>query len=265
VVLAGHGRVWVPNKAVVGADFRPYARGHWAHTEYGWTWVSDYSWGWAPFHYGRWITDATYGYAWVPGYTWSPAWVTWRYGAGYVGWAPYGWRAGWGYSPWVFVGSRYFLSNRLYSYAVGPAYIGTLWGRTAFIGGWRTYGGVRYFGGPSAFAVRGWVGRGFATVGIRSLGFRSGFGYRGGVGFRGGYAGGYGARGNVRVGISARSNTGHTGVYSRSAGANRGGYSNHGPVSRGGYSGSHGATRPTYNSAASRSVSRGNVGGGRRR
>ncbi|HEX4138962.1 MAG TPA: DUF6600 domain-containing protein, partial [Candidatus Methylacidiphilales bacterium] len=25
---------------------------------------------------------------WVPGYTWAPAWVSWRYGDGYVGWAP---------------------------------------------------------------------------------------------------------------------------------------------------------------------------------
>ena len=29
--------------------------GHWLQTEYGWTWISDWDWGWAPFHYGRWL------------------------------------------------------------------------------------------------------------------------------------------------------------------------------------------------------------------
>ena len=28
------------------------------------------------------------GWCWVPGYTWGPAWVSWRYGDGYCGWAP---------------------------------------------------------------------------------------------------------------------------------------------------------------------------------
>ena len=28
------------------------------------------------------------GWVWVPGYTWAPAWVSWRYGDGYAGWAP---------------------------------------------------------------------------------------------------------------------------------------------------------------------------------
>jgi hypothetical protein len=57
-------------------------------TEYGWTWVSDWDWGWAPFHYGRWLTIGGYGWCWVPGTIWGPAWVSWRYGGGYAGWAP---------------------------------------------------------------------------------------------------------------------------------------------------------------------------------
>jgi len=28
------------------------------------------------------------GWVWVPGYEWAPAWVSWRYGDEYVGWAP---------------------------------------------------------------------------------------------------------------------------------------------------------------------------------
>ena len=70
------------------AGFSPYATGgHFALTEYGWTWVSDWNWGWAPFHYGRWITRAG-RWSWVPGSMWGPAWVSWRSGGGYVGWSP---------------------------------------------------------------------------------------------------------------------------------------------------------------------------------
>ena len=83
-----YGYVWSPAASIVGAGFSPYAtRGHWALTEYGWTWVSDWNWGWAPFHYGRWITRAG-RWSWVPGSMWGPAWVSWRSGNGYVGWSP---------------------------------------------------------------------------------------------------------------------------------------------------------------------------------
>src|SRR4029077_10313307 len=61
---------------------------HWILTEYGWTWVSDWSWGWAPFHYGRWLAVAGRGCGWLRGASWGPAWVSWRAGGGYVGWAP---------------------------------------------------------------------------------------------------------------------------------------------------------------------------------
>ncbi len=81
-----YGHVWVPD---VTTGFQPYyTNGYWVMTEYGNTWVSGYPWGWATFHYGRWQYDAFYGWIWVPGYDWAPAWVYWRYGAGYYGWAP---------------------------------------------------------------------------------------------------------------------------------------------------------------------------------
>ncbi len=58
-----YGDMWVPD---VDGNFRPYAtRGHWVLTEYGNTWVSDYPWGWATFHYGRWclmITTVGHGF-----------------------------------------------------------------------------------------------------------------------------------------------------------------------------------------------------------
>ena len=86
---AQYGRVWSPSPAIVGTDFAPYATaGRWSLTQYGWTWLSDYPWGWAPFHYGRWVTIAPRGWAWVPGTVWGPAWVSWRTGQGYAGWAP---------------------------------------------------------------------------------------------------------------------------------------------------------------------------------
>ncbi|HTF17727.1 MAG TPA: DUF6600 domain-containing protein [Chryseolinea sp.] len=81
-----YGYVWMPNE---GSDFVPYgSNGYWVQTGYGNTWVSNYSWGWAPFHYGRWFYDDFYGWLWVPDTTWGPAWVTWRSGGGYYGWAP---------------------------------------------------------------------------------------------------------------------------------------------------------------------------------
>src|ERR1044071_4342023 len=71
-----YGYVWIPTDVPTG--FRPYSTaGHWVYTDDGWTWVSDYTWGWAPFHYGNWFFDQTYGWMWVPDYEWAPAWVTW--------------------------------------------------------------------------------------------------------------------------------------------------------------------------------------------
>jgi hypothetical protein len=69
--------------------------GHWVYTEDGWFWVSDYEWGWAPFHYGRWVRHARYRWVWIPDTVWAPAWVTWRHGDDVVGWAPLGPRARW--------------------------------------------------------------------------------------------------------------------------------------------------------------------------
>jgi hypothetical protein len=81
-----YGYVWQPT--VTDPDWAPYTDGHWAYTEDGWTWVSDESYGWAVYHYGRWVNLDGTGWVWVPGYTWAPAWVSWRYGDGYAGWAP---------------------------------------------------------------------------------------------------------------------------------------------------------------------------------
>lgn len=84
-----YGYVWRPD--VEQGDFRPYyTNGRWVMTEYGNTWVSDYDWGWAPFHYGRWVYNRYNEWVWIPDTTWGPAWVSWRSGGGYYGWAPLG-------------------------------------------------------------------------------------------------------------------------------------------------------------------------------
>ena len=59
-----YGAVWVPR---VGAEWVPYRYGHWVWIDpWGWTWIDDAPWGFAPFHYGRWV--AVQGsWAWVPG------------------------------------------------------------------------------------------------------------------------------------------------------------------------------------------------------
>jgi hypothetical protein len=88
---ATYGTAWVPSTTVVGDDFTPYqTAGHWAYDD-DYVWVSDYSWGWAPFHYGRWVYVGGVGWEWIPGRAYAGAWVSWRYGWNdwaYVGWAP---------------------------------------------------------------------------------------------------------------------------------------------------------------------------------
>jgi len=86
VEVGTYGRCWRP--AYIGTQWRPYATGHWEWTDQGWFWVSDEPWAWATYHYGRWAFDPYYGWVWVPGVEWGPAWVAWREGGGFIGWAP---------------------------------------------------------------------------------------------------------------------------------------------------------------------------------
>jgi len=86
VEVAPYGRCWHP--ARVAAGWRPYCYGHWVWTDCGWYWASDEPWAWACYHYGCWDYDEAYGWFWIPGIEWAPAWVTWRIGGGFIGWAP---------------------------------------------------------------------------------------------------------------------------------------------------------------------------------
>lgn len=122
-----HRYVWVP--ANMPRAWRPYTRGQWIWTDYGWTWRSRMAWGWAPFHYGRWGWEGDLGWYWVPGTTWGPCWVTWRYSDLHIGWAPL--PPGVRFVPgvgiryvnvaipsryWIFVNGPYFMHSSLYQY-----------------------------------------------------------------------------------------------------------------------------------------------------
>jgi hypothetical protein len=80
-----------------GAGWRPYSDGDWIDSDWGWTFESDAPWAWACYHYGRWTYDPECGWVWVPGTVWGPAWVAWRWGDGYCGWAPLPPQVGFGF------------------------------------------------------------------------------------------------------------------------------------------------------------------------
>ncbi|MGE5386623.1 MAG: DUF6600 domain-containing protein, partial [Betaproteobacteria bacterium] len=62
---AEYGPVWTPR--VVAAGWAPYRTGHWAWIQpWGWTWIDDAPWGFAPYHYGRWAYLGN-RWSWVPG------------------------------------------------------------------------------------------------------------------------------------------------------------------------------------------------------
>lgn len=152
-----YGDVWVPD---VDGDFRPYAtNGYWVQTDYGTTWVSDYPWGWATFHYGRWRYDDYYGWEWIPGHEWAPAWVSWRQGGGYYGWAPMGpgisitlSLGGIGINIadnfWVYTPQRYITSRYVSRYYTPHTRIVNIIRKTTYIRNTYVYNKRTYITGP---------------------------------------------------------------------------------------------------------------------
>ena len=153
-----YGTIWVPSAGVVGNDFTPYqTAGQWGYDDNQYVWMSDYSWGWAPFHYGRWAYTGGYGWGWIPGRTYAGAWVSWRTGGagyGYVGWAPmgptWGWRngaaVGFGFatrSPYTFCPTGSVFGRGMQSSVVRGPQVGTIAANT------RTYTAAA----PSAHTV----------------------------------------------------------------------------------------------------------------
>ena len=62
---ATFGAVWCP--AEVASGWAPYRNGHWVYiAPWGWTWVDRALWGFAPFHFGRWVFTRGH-WIWIPG------------------------------------------------------------------------------------------------------------------------------------------------------------------------------------------------------
>jgi hypothetical protein len=173
----GYGYVWMPN---AGPDFRPYStNGNWIYTDAGWTWASNYSWGWAPFHYGRWFYEGGYGWMWMPGNEWAPAWVSWRGSGDYYGWAPMGPRvtvdvALNSYSPpsnyWNFVPRQYIGNPGWHNYNVDVSRNVTIINNTTIINNYSGTNRSRYAfaPGPDPNEVRRISGNNFAQVQLRT-------------------------------------------------------------------------------------------------
>jgi hypothetical protein len=172
----GYGYVWMPN---AGPDFRPYStNGNWIYTDAGWTWASNYSWGWAPFHYGRWFYEDGYGWMWMPGNEWAPAWVSWRGSGDYYGWAPIGPRISVdvalnSYTPpayyWNFVPRQYIGNPGWHNYNVEVNRNVTIINNTTII---NNYSGTNksryaYAPGPDPNEVRRVSGNNFTPVQLR--------------------------------------------------------------------------------------------------
>jgi len=60
-----YGAVWYPKSLPAG--WVPYRNGYWSWVQpWGWNWVANEPWGFAPFHYGRWAHIGG-AWGWVPG------------------------------------------------------------------------------------------------------------------------------------------------------------------------------------------------------
>lgn len=155
VYVEGYGRCWRPTVAVTSPTWRPYVdRGRWVHTDAGWYWMSDYSWGGVAFHYGRWFSDPGLGWCWWPDNVWGPSWVSWRYNSYNCGWAPLPplsyYRSGVGFSYWgssvgygfdfnlgssayTFVQWGRFCDPRPYQYCVPRSQVNVVYNQTTII------------------------------------------------------------------------------------------------------------------------------------
>jgi len=188
VELPSYGWVWRPTVAR-DPSWRPYlSNGGWIWTDHGWFWQSNYSWGWAPFHYGRWAFDGRFGWVWLPDTTWGPAWVNWRHSESHVGWAPLPpaahFEAGIGFSfhskkvdvdfsfglgerDYAFVTLEHFSEPNLHTFAVAPAQAPAIYQQTTIINNTYVYNDNRIINnGISPQVIQKSTGRQYAVVKI---------------------------------------------------------------------------------------------------
>jgi len=149
-----YGYVFQPEVAVSTSDWHPYSDGHWDDTDRGWYWNSNERFGWATYHYGRWVLVDGEGWVWVPGHEWAPAWVSWRDSEDYCGWAPlpphavFDGRHGWRYNGvsvgigfdfglradhFTFVATRNFDHRDLGRYRLPPREINNVYSHTTIV------------------------------------------------------------------------------------------------------------------------------------
>jgi hypothetical protein len=175
LVSAQYGRVWQPG--VYRAGWNPYYDGRWVYADLGWTWVSDYGWGEVPYHYGTWYDDPALGWVWVPGYVWAPAWVEFRTGPDYVGWAPVapGFSVGASFTsggyggPFVFVSAGHFYDTRVRGYVVPEVETRTIVNRTRIVNNLAIENNIVVNRGLDPRAIEHASGRRIHTVSIESV------------------------------------------------------------------------------------------------
>jgi hypothetical protein len=82
---ADYGQVWQPTGQPAG--WAPYTDGRWVwEPYYGWTWIGNEAWGYAPYHYGRWFYENS-AWFWAPG---APVDAGYSYAPAEVGFFGYG-------------------------------------------------------------------------------------------------------------------------------------------------------------------------------
>lgn len=69
-------------------DAVPFARGRWAYTDFGWTWIGGQPGSFATDHYGVWVLDDKGAWMWRPAALWHPAPVDFRQTKEMIGWRP---------------------------------------------------------------------------------------------------------------------------------------------------------------------------------
>lgn len=147
-----YGHVWYPSHVAVG--WSPYHNGHWGWVgAYGWSWIDDEPWGFAPSHYGRWAyIDNRWG--WSPGPIdarpyYAPALVAFIGGgvgvsigfdSGPVGWFPLGYNDV--YYPSYRVSQGYFSGINISNTHVSNTVINNYYGN--YSSGNVNYGQINY-------------------------------------------------------------------------------------------------------------------------
>ncbi len=148
-----YGAIWYPAPGAIATDFVPYGtQGHWVQTDAGWYWQSDLRWGWLTFHYGRWVMVRE-TWAWVPGRMFAPAWVDWRVGGGYVGWAPLPPAGALYTAPYAFCTYDSLYARDLWARTVYGRGTASIYGMTTAVPTSYGIGGAVYAWGPTPVAV----------------------------------------------------------------------------------------------------------------